>query len=106
MMLQVLKSLVGTTPEFVPYTLRRKYPSGYEKAIRYQIKLLTSTMANILQNISGDMMFYLQDRISQINGLHEILSSPKARELGRYSVLVDKSLFKTVRHTLSTSLDA
>ncbi len=51
-------------------------------------------------------MFYLQDRITQINGVHEILPSPKARDLGRYSVLVDKSLFKTVRHTLSTSLDS
>ncbi len=65
MMLQVLKTLLGTTPEFVPYTLRRKYPTGYEKAIRYQTKLLTSTMVIILQNISEDMMFYLQDRISQ-----------------------------------------
>ena len=51
-------------------------------------------------------MFYLQDRITQINGVYEILPSPKSRDLGRYSVLVDKSLFKTVRHTLSTSLDA
>ncbi len=38
--------------------------------------------------------------------MYEILPSHKSRDLGRYSVLVDKSLFKTVRHTLSTSLDA
>jgi hypothetical protein len=105
MMLQVLKSLVGTTPEFVPYTLRRKYPEGYEKAIRYQTKLLTSTMVIILQNITDDMMFYLQDRILQIAGVREILPSPKARDMGRFSVLVDKELFKTVRNTLSSSLE-
>jgi hypothetical protein len=57
-------------------------------------------MVIILQNITGDMMFYLQDRITQLNGVHEILSSPKAHDL------VDKSLFKTVRHTLLTSLDS
>ena len=102
MMLQVLKSLVGTTPEFVPYTLRRKYPDGYEKAIRYQTKLLTSTMVIILQNISEDMMFYLHDRIIKIAGVHEIQPSPKPRDLGRYSVLVDKDLFKVVRNTLSS----
>jgi hypothetical protein len=105
MMLQVLKSLVGTTPEFVPYTLCRKYPDGYEKAIRYQTKLLTSTMVIILQNISEDMMFYLQDRIIKIAGVHEIQPSPKPRDLGRYSVLVDKDLFKVVRNTLSSSLE-
>jgi hypothetical protein len=105
MMLQVLKSLVGTTPEFVPYTLRRKYPDGYEKAIRYQTKLLTSTMVIILQNISEDMMFYLHDRIIKIAGVHEIQPSPKPRDLGRYSVLVDKDLFKVVRNTLSSSLE-
>ena len=104
-MLQVLKSLVGSTPEFVPYTLRRKYPDGYEKAIRYQTKLLTSTMVIILQNISEDMMFYLQDRILKISGVHEILPSPKARDMGRYSILVDKDSFKTARHTLSSSLE-
>ncbi|KAI2512753.1 hypothetical protein MHU86_1541 [Fragilaria crotonensis] len=103
-MLQVLKSLVGTTPEFAPYTLRRKYPEGYEKAIRYQTKLLTSTMVIILQNITDDMMFYLQDRILQTAGVKEILPSPKVHDLGRYSVLVDKELFKAARQTLSSSL--
>jgi hypothetical protein len=105
MMLQVLKSLVGSTPEFVPYTLRRKYPAGYEKAIRYQTQLLTSTMVVILQNISEDMMFYLQDRILQTKGVYEILPSPKVRDRGRYSILVDKSLFKAVRNKISTSLE-
>ena len=62
-------------------------------------------MVIILQNISEDMMFYLQDRIFQTKGVHEILPSPKVRDLGRYSVLVDKSLFKAVRQTLSSSLE-
>ena len=106
MMLQVLKSLVGTTAEFVPYTLRRKYPTGYEKAIRYQTQLLTSTMVVILQNISEDMMFYLQDRIMKIKGVYEILPSPKASDRGRYSLLVDKGSFKAVRHQLSSSLES
>jgi hypothetical protein len=50
------------------------------------------------------MMFYLQDRIIQIAGVHEMLASPKAREPGRYSVLVDKDSFKSVRHTLMSLL--
>jgi hypothetical protein len=90
MMLQVLKLLVGTTPEFAPYTLRRKDPEGHEKAIRYQTKLFTSTMVIILQNISDDMMLYLLDRIMKIAGVHEIITSSKPRDLGRYSILVDK----------------
>lgn len=105
-MLQVSKLLVSTTPEFAPYTLRRKYPEGYKKAIRYRTKLLTSTMVIILQNISEDMMFYLHDRIIQIAGVHEILPSPKFSDLGRYSVLVDKdSSFKVERQILSLSVE-
>jgi hypothetical protein len=103
-MLQVLQTLLNATPVFVPYTLRRKYPDGYEKAIRFQTQQLTSTMVVVLQNISVDMMFYLQDRIIQIAGVHELLASPKPREPGRYSVLVDKESFKSVRHTLMSLL--
>jgi hypothetical protein len=59
-MLQVLKALLNSTPVFVPYSLRQKIPEGYEKAIRYQTQLLTTSMVVILQNITTDMMFYLQ----------------------------------------------
>jgi hypothetical protein len=62
-------------------------------------------MVVILQNISEDMMFYLQDRILQTKGVYEILPSPKVRDRGRYSILVEKSLFKAVRHKISTSLE-
>ena len=40
-----------------------------------------------------------------IAGVHEILPSPKPRDLGPYSVLVDKDLFKVVRNILSSSLE-
>jgi hypothetical protein len=103
-MLQVLKTLLSSTPVFVPYSLRRKYPEGYEKAIRYQTQMLTTSMVVILQNITSDMMFYLQPRIGQIEGVRELLPSPKCNDSGRYSVLVDKVAFATVRATLITAL--
>jgi hypothetical protein len=104
-MLQVLKSLLNDTPAFVPYSYRKKYPAGFEKAIRYQTTLLTSTMVVILQNISSDMMFYLQPHIMQIPGVRDMVESPKGRDVGRYSLLVDKDSFKQIRTTIATSLD-
>jgi hypothetical protein len=96
-MLQVLKTLLNSTPVFVPYSLRRKYPEGYEKAIRYQTQILTTSMVVILQNITTDMMFYLQPRIVQIAEVRDILPSPTGNDSGRYSVLVEKKEFGKVQ---------
>ena len=104
-MTTVLKDLlIIDTTVFVPYTMRHKYPDGYEKAIRYQTHLLTNSMVIILQNISSDMMFYLQDHILHVPGVLEILASPKGEDTRRYSVRVEKSLFSQIRNTLNQSL--
>jgi hypothetical protein len=103
-MLLVLKTFLNSTPAFVPYSLRRKYPEAYEKAIRYQTKMLTTSMVVILQNISTDMMFYIQPRIGQVNGVRDMLPSPKGNDTGRYSVLVDKTEFSQVRSTIMKEL--
>ena len=99
-MLDVLNTLFNGTPTFVAYNLRRKFPEGYEKAIRYQTHLLQNTMVVILQNISSDMMFYLQAHIMAVSGVREILASPKGSDIGRYSLLVDKDQFDSVRTTI------
>jgi hypothetical protein len=66
---------------------------------------MTTLMVVILQNISSDMMFYLHDHISQILGVLEILlASPKVIDTGRYSILVQKSLFTHVWNILNKSL--
>jgi hypothetical protein len=104
-MLQILKSILNDTPAFIPYSYRKKYPAGFEKAIRYQTTLLTSTMVVILQNVSPDMMFYLQPRLMQIPGVRDMVEAPKGHDVGRYSMLVDKELFKTIRSTITTSLE-
>ena len=103
-MLLVLKTLLNATPAFVPYSMRRKYPEGYEKAIRFQTQLLTTSMVVILQNITTDMMLYLQPRIGEVAGVREMIPSPKGVDTGRYSVLVDKSAFHQVRATLIKAL--
>jgi hypothetical protein len=103
-MLDVLQTLFRETPTFVAYNLRRKFPDGYEKAIRYQTHLLQNTMVVILQNISSDMMFYLQAHIMAAPGVREILASPKGSDIGRYSLLVDKDKFEPVRTAVKTSL--
>jgi hypothetical protein len=97
-------TLFRETPIFVPYTLRRKYPDSYEKAIRYQTHLLQGTMVVILQHISSDMMFYLQEHIMMVPGVRTLLESPKGSEKGRYSVLVDKEQFTPIRATLKNAL--
>ena len=104
MMIQVLQTLFRDTPTFVPYTLRCKYPDGYEKAIRYQTHLLQGTMVVILQNISNDMMFYLQEHIMTVPGVRALLESPKGKETGQYSILVDKDQFARIRATLKNAL--
>lgn len=103
-MLKLLEPIFQDTPTFVPYTLRRKYPDGYEKAIRYQTHLLTSSMVVILQNITEGMMFYLQDHILSIHGVRDILFSPKGTDTGRWSVKVDKTQFANIRKHLSTAI--
>ena len=69
LMLQVLQTLFQDTPTFVPYTIRCKYPDRYEKAIRYQTHLLQGTMVVILQHISSNMMFYLQEHSTTVPGV-------------------------------------
>ena len=66
LMMQTLKSYLKDTPVFVPYTMRRKFPDGFAKAIRYQTQQLTSSMTVVLENISDDMMFYLKPHIQNI----------------------------------------
>jgi hypothetical protein len=90
MMLQVLQTLLQNTPTFVPYSLSCKYLDGNEKAIRYQTHLLQGTMVVILQNISSDMMFYLQEHIVMVSGVRELLE-PEC-----YSILVDKEKFEQI----------
>lgn len=103
-MLLILKTLLNSTPVFVPYTLRRKFPDGYEKAIRYQTQQLTTSMVVILQNITTDMMFYLQPQIAHVKGIRDMIPSPKGDDTGRYSILVEKTEFDQVRKTISTQL--
>jgi hypothetical protein len=48
------------TPIFVlNYTLRRKYPDGYEKAIRFQTQSLTSSTVIVLYNIILKSLHYM-----------------------------------------------
>lgn len=68
-MIEILKTLLNASPEFVPYTLQRKYPDGYEKAIGYQTQILTSSMVVILQNTTSAMMFYVQPHMIAIPGV-------------------------------------
>ena len=103
-MLQTLDTLLHGTPIFAANTLRRKYPEAYEKAIKYQTHLLQSTMVIILQNISSDMMFYLQEHIMMVKGVRELLASPKPSDPGRYSLLVEKNQFEPIRTTLKQNL--
>jgi hypothetical protein len=104
-MVTILKALLtADTTAFVPYSMRHKYPEGYEKAIRYQTQLLTSSMVIILQNVSTDMMFYLQDHIMQVPGVLEILASPKGEDTGRYGIRVNKTNFTQIRSTINQSL--
>jgi hypothetical protein len=103
-MLEILHALFRDSPTFVAYNLRRKFPGGYEKAIRYQTHLLQDTRVVILQNISSDMMFYLHAHIMSIPGVQKVLSSPKGHDIGRYSLLVNKDQFGTIRTILKNSL--
>lgn len=103
-MIEILKLLLNASPEFVPCTLRRKYPDGCEKVIRYQTQMLTSSLVVILQNITSAMMFYVQLHNTAIPGVREILPSPKLNDAGRYSVLVDKTEFEGIRKTITHHL--
>jgi hypothetical protein len=103
-MIEIQKTLLNASPEFVPYTQRRKYPDGYEKAIRYQTQMFTSSMVVILQNITSAMMFYVQPHINAIPGVREILPSPKSNDAGWYSILVDKTAFEGIRKSITQHL--
>ena len=53
LMMQTLKSYLKETPElFVPYNMRRKFPDGFAKAIRYQTHKLASSMTIVLLDAS------------------------------------------------------
>ena len=103
-MLEALDTLLRGTPTFAATSLRRKFPDGYENAIKFQTHTLQSTMVVILQNISNDMMFYLQPHIMKVNGTRELLATPKPGDPGRYSILVDKVQFESVRTVLRDNL--
>ena len=104
-MMQTLKSYLKETPElFVPYSMRRKFPDGFAKAVRYQTHQLASNMTVVLENISEDMMFYLKSHLQAIPGVTDIIPAFDVAVTGKHRMLVDKTEFARIRATVTKSL--
>jgi hypothetical protein len=107
LMMQTLKSYLKETPElFVPYNMRRKFPDGFAKAIRYQTHKLASSMTIVLENISDAMMFYLKPHLQNITGVKDILPATDVVVTGKQRMLVDKVEFTRIRTTVTKHLPA
>ena len=104
LMMQTLKSYLKDTPVFVPYTMRRKFPEGFAKAIRYQTQQLTSSMTIVLENISDAMMFYLKPHFQNIKGVKDIIPALDVAITGKHKVLVEKDEFNRIRAAITKSL--
>ena len=104
LMMQTLKSYLKDTPVFVPYNMRRKFPEGFAKAIRYQTQQLTSSMTIVLENISDAMMFYLKPHFQNIKGVKDIIPALDVAITGKHKVLVEKDEFNRIRAAITKSL--
>jgi hypothetical protein len=104
-MMQLLKSLFNDNlSAFVPYTMRYKFPGGFEKAIKYQTWLITNNWTIVLENISESAMYYLEEHIKAIKGIKEVLPSNNVEYTGRYNILTERSEFNTICDQLMKSL--
>jgi len=104
LMMQTLKSYLTDSALFVPYSMRRKYPAGFAKAIRFQTHQLTSNRTVILENISEDMMFYLKPHFQNISGVKDIIPAFDVATTGKQRLLVDKEGFTRIRAFIMKSL--
>jgi hypothetical protein len=104
LMMQTLKSYLKDSALFVPYNMRRKFPEGFAKAIRFQTKQLTSNMTVVLENISEDMMFYLKPHFQNIKGVKDILPAFDVEVTGKQRLLVEKDEFTRIRAAIMKSL--
>jgi len=104
-MMQTLKSLLRDNLSiFVPYTMRYKYPEGFEKAIKYQTRQIINNSTIVLQNINESSMYYMDTYIKAMKGVKDLLPANNVEHSGRYNILVDKDDFAQIRNKLLTSI--
>ena len=103
-MMKLLKEACKDTHEFVPFYMRKKHPEAFCKTIIENTRLMSDNRTIVLQNIGHDAMYYLQDRIININGVHDIKPCPSVAIDGRYKLLVRKGDFSNVRSILMDKL--
>jgi hypothetical protein len=96
-MMQTLKSLLSDNLNtFVPYSMRYKFPEGFEKAVKYQTWQITNNSIIVLQNINESAMYYMDTYIKAIKGVKDLLPAESTVEYtGRHNILVEKSDYPT-----------
>ena len=103
-MMKLLKEACKDTHEFVPFYMRKKHLEAFCKTIIENTRIMSENRTVVLQNIGLDAMYYLQDRIANINGVHDLQPCPSVIIDGKNKLLVRKGDFNRVRSELMENL--
>lgn len=81
--------------------LRYTHPKAYANGVKLQNQHLESVYIIPLVSITPDMMYYLRERILEIDSIYDVIPTNRTASLGRFHVLVDRKHFNGIKATLA-----
>ena len=103
-MQRVLKEACKKTNDFIPFHLRAKHPEAFSRFIQHHTKILSQNHTIVLNYISNQSIFYLEERIRAIKGVIDIVPCHSVETDGKFRVQVRKDDFYRVRSEISKGL--
>ncbi|KAL7565868.1 hypothetical protein ACA910_007426 [Epithemia clementina (nom. ined.)] len=103
-LVHLLRQTYQKNPSFVFHKLRHSDPYTYKQAIRSQNCFLSKSRVVPIQGIDEDLMFYLEQDLLQVAGVHAILHHRDTASKGRWSILTTEAHFRTLTNTIRENL--
>ncbi len=103
-LIALLKDTYKTTGSFILYQMRQRNPEALHKLIRTQTQYIAKNRVILLNYIGEGAIFYLEQHISAIPGVQNLLPTRHNEDMGQYKVSVKQKDFTHVRQYLSRNL--
>jgi hypothetical protein len=103
---ELLKNTYRKTSHYVKFRLRTKNAQAFGKALQAQNQYLASLRTIPIVGIPTEMMYDLEAKILEVEGVTDVLRSNKTETIGRWNIItyddIFKSALKTIKNSLST----
>ena len=103
-LIALLKDTYKTTGSFISYQMRQRHPEALHKVICAQTQYIAKNRVILLNYIGEGAIFYLEQHISAIPGVQNLLPTRHNEGKGQYKVSVQQKDFTRVRQYLSRNL--